>query len=82
MKYGWEVKDKFKETSSLKWSILKSVPGYLNITKKCLLCLNERLEIINYPKQEVLLKQAVRIDFKMPPWLTSTYFQITKVRIS
>ena len=43
----WEVKDKYKEMSSLKWSIVKSVPGYSNIIKKCLLCLYEKLEIVN-----------------------------------
>ena len=56
-KYVWEVKDKYKETPSLKWSIVKSVPGYSNITKKCLLCLYEKLEIINYPNQEELLSK-------------------------
>ena len=56
-KYVWEVKDKYKETPSLKWSIVKSVPGYSNITKKCLLCLYEKLEIINYPNQEELLNK-------------------------
>ena len=34
-KQAWEVKNKYKETTSLKWSIVKSVPGYANITKKC-----------------------------------------------
>ena len=48
-KHVWEVKDKYKETPSLKWSIVKSVPGYSNITKKCLPCPYEKLEIINYP---------------------------------
>ena len=56
-KYVWEVKDKYKETPSLKWSIVKSVPGYSNITKKCLLCLYEKFEIINYPNQEELLNK-------------------------
>ena len=37
LKYVWEVKDKYKETPSWKWSIVKSVPGYSNITKKSLL---------------------------------------------
>ena len=48
-------------TPSLKWSMVKSVPGYSNITKKCLLCLYEKLEIIR------IIKQAIRIDFKVPP---------------
>ena len=36
-KYIWEIKKKHKENPSLKWSIVKNVPAYSNITKKCLL---------------------------------------------
>ena len=28
--------------STLTWSVVKSVPGYSNISKKCLLCLTEK----------------------------------------
>ena len=63
-KYEWEVKDKYKETPSLKWSIVKSVPEYSNITKKCLLCLYEKLEIINYPNQEELLNKRSELILK------------------
>ena len=59
-----EVKDKYKETPSLKWSIVKSVPGYSNITKKCLLCLYEKLEINNYPNQEELLNKQSELISK------------------
>ena len=31
-KYVWEVNHKYKETPSLKWSIVKCVPGYSHIT--------------------------------------------------
>ena len=54
----------YKETPSLKWLILKSVPGYSNITKKCLLCLHEKLEIINYPDQEELLNKRSELISK------------------
>ena len=30
-KYVWEMKDKYNEMPSLKWSIVKSIPGYSNI---------------------------------------------------
>ena len=70
-KYVWEVKDKYKETPSLKWSIVKSVPGYSNITKKCLLCLHEKLEIINYPNQEELLNQRSELISKC--WHVNKY---------
>ena len=73
-KYVWEVKDKYKETLSLKWSIVKSVPGYSNITKKCLLCLYEKLEIINYPNQEELLNKRSE--------LTSKYRHVNKYLLS
>ena len=42
--YIWEIKEKHQENPSLKWSIVKRAPAYFNITKKCLLCLHEKLE--------------------------------------
>ena len=59
-KYVWKVKDKYKEMLSLNWSVLKSVPGYSNITLlpyKCLPCLHEKFEIVSYPNQELLLNK-------------------------
>ena len=41
-KYVWEIKKKFKIRSSRKWSIIKSVPAYSNISKKCQLSLQEK----------------------------------------
>ena len=38
-KYVWEVKKKINIMPSMKWSIIKSVPAYTNISKKCQLCL-------------------------------------------
>ena len=52
------MKDKYNEMPSLKWSIVKSIPGYSNISKRCLLCLHEKYEIINYPNQEELLNKG------------------------
>ena len=46
-KYIWEIKEKHQGNPSLKWSIVKRIPAYSNITKKCLLCLHEKLEIVN-----------------------------------
>ena len=34
-KYVWEIKKKLKIMPSLKWPIIKSVPAYSNISKKC-----------------------------------------------
>ena len=38
-KYVWEVKRNVKIMPSLKWSIIKSVPNYSNVSRKCQLCL-------------------------------------------
>ena len=54
-KYIWKIKDTHYTTPDLLWCIAKSVPGYLNISKKCMLCLHENYEILNYPYQEKLL---------------------------
>ena len=63
-KYVWEIKDKHQETPVLKWSIVKSVPAYSNISKKCLLCLHEKLEILNYPNQAELLNKRSELVSK------------------
>ena len=33
-KYIWEIKDKYNEMPSLKWSVVKSVSGYWNISER------------------------------------------------
>ena len=53
-KYIWEIKDKCNEMPFLKWSVVKPVPGYSNISKRCLLCHYEKFKIVNYPNQENL----------------------------
>ena len=58
------MKDKYNEMPSLKWSIVKSIPGYSNISKRCLLCLHEKYEIINYPNQEELLNKRSELISK------------------
>ena len=63
-KYVWEIKDKCNEMPSLKWSAVKSVPGCSNISKRCLLCLHEKFEIVNYPNQEELLNKSSELISK------------------
>ena len=53
-----------KYISYLKWSIVKSVRAYSNITKKCLLCLHKKLEIVNYPHPEELLNKRCELVSK------------------
>ena len=33
-KYIWEIKKEYNEMPALKWSVVKSVPSYSNISKK------------------------------------------------
>ena len=54
-KYIWELKETSNSSPALIWSIAKTVPSYSNISKKCLLCRHEKLELINYPRPEELL---------------------------
>ena len=46
-KYTWELKETSNLNPTLVWSIAKKVPPYSNISKNCLLCLHEKLEIIH-----------------------------------
>ena len=55
--FSWEIKGKHQQNPTLKWSIVKRASAYSNITKKCFLCLNEKLEIINYPHPEEFLNK-------------------------
>ena len=71
LKYVWEAKKKHKETLSL-----KSVPWYSNIIKKRLLCLHEKLEIVDYPNQEELLNKQSELISKchnVKKYLLSNY---------
>ena len=63
-KYIWEMKDKYDITRNLEWYIIKSVPGYSNISKRCMLCLHEKCEILNYPDQEELLNKRSELVSK------------------
>ena len=63
-KYIWDIKEKYNETPSLKWSIHKRVPSYSNLSKRCLLCLHEKLEILNYPNQDQLLNKRSELISK------------------
>ena len=41
----------------LTWSVVKSVPGYSNISKRCLLCLTEKVLIATYENPKELLNK-------------------------
>ena len=63
-KYVWETKEKLKIMPPLKWSIIKSVPAYSNISKKCQLCLQEKFETLNYPNPNELLNKRSELISK------------------
>ena len=58
------MKDKYDITPNLEWYIIKSVSGYSNISKRCMLCLHEKYEILNYPDQEELLNKRSELVSK------------------
>ena len=61
-KYIWEIKKEYNEMPTLKRSIVKSVLSYSNTSKKkCLLCLQEKLEIINFEDQNHLLNKGYEL---------------------
>ena len=49
---------------ALKWSIVKSVPSYSNISKKCLSCLHEKFEIVNFEDLDYLLNKRSELISK------------------
>ena len=60
----WEFKKSTKETPKLTWSVLKVVPAYTNISKRCLLCLNDKLLSATYPDQKQLLNKRSELIAK------------------
>ena len=59
----WEMKDKYNISLNLMWCIVKSVPGYSNFSKRCMLSLNEKYEILNHPDQEELLNKRSELVY-------------------
>ena len=55
--YAWHLKELLDLTPKLKWSVVRGATPYLNISKKCFLCLHEKLIIITYPRQRKLLNK-------------------------
>ena len=46
--YVWHLEENLDVTSNLKRSVVRCATPYSNISKRCLLCLNEKFVIINY----------------------------------
>ena len=63
-KYIREMNDKHNIIPNLMQYIVKSVPDYSNILKKCMLRLHEKQEILNYSDQEELLNKMSELVSK------------------
>ena len=60
----WKMKDKHNISPNLMRCIVKSVPGYSDMSKRFMLCLHEKYEILNYPDQEELLSKRSELVSK------------------
>ena len=56
--YLWALKENHNQIPKLTWSIVRFAPGYSNISKRCLLCLHEKLLILTYCNPAELLAQC------------------------
>ena len=81
-RYIWEIKKEYNEIPTLKWSIVKSVPSYSNIPKKCLLGLHKKHEIVNFEDQDHLLNKRSELISKFVGMPTNIYYVITKQAIN
>ena len=60
-KYVWQLKDKSTE-HDVNWSIATQATAYTNKTKRCNLCLTEKLHIINADKTHLLNRRSELIS--------------------
>ena len=60
----WKMKDKHIISPHLMLGIVKRVPGYSNISKRCMLSLHEKYEILNYPDEDELLDKRSELVSK------------------
>ena len=74
-------KEEFKIMPSLKWSIIKPVPSYSNISKKFHLYLQKKFGIPNYPNPNELLNKTSESLFQSTTTLTSFYFRIINLMV-
>ena len=62
--YLWDLKENRNQIPKLTCSIVRFAPGYSNISKRCLLCLHEKLLIINYHSPAELLNKRSELMAK------------------
>ena len=58
------MKNRKNVTPAVTWEILQTAKAYSDITKKCSLCLHEKLAIISYPYPDELLNRRPELVTK------------------
>ena len=56
-KFIWNTKRQTGKTPEVSWSISKPIPSYTNTSKRCLLCLSEKLSIVTFKHPTQLLNK-------------------------
>ena len=93
--YVWEMKTRKNLAPALTWEVLRTVRTYSNITKRCSLCLHEKLAIITYPYPDELLNRRSELvtkcrhknkfllkNFNSNDWSFEPYDNLTKYHIN
>ena len=62
--YVWHLNETLDINPNFKWSVVRCATPYSNISKKCLLCLFEKLVVITYPRQHNLLHKRSELFCK------------------
>ena len=62
--YLWNLKQNNNHILKLTWSVVRFVPSYYSISKKCLLCLYEKLLILSYLNPAELLNKRSELMVK------------------
>ena len=62
--YVWEMKERKNVAPTLTWEVLRTAKTYSNITKRCSLCLHEKLAIITYPYPDEIINRRSELVTK------------------
>ena len=62
--YLLDLKENHNQIPKLTWSFVRFAPGYSNVSKRCLLCLHEKLLIISYHNPADLLNKRSELMTK------------------
>ena len=62
--YVWDCKESGKNNFQFQWSVVKQTHGYNRVSKTYDLCLNEKLEILNFKDRDKLLNKRSELISK------------------